>query len=373
VVQVIVVGGGIAGVSAAHELAEHADVVLLEREDQLAHHTTGRSAAAYLETYGSPTVRRLTIASRGFFTDPPAELESPELLSPRPLLWIGSEARRPVLEAMATAGQALVPSVRMIDAEEARSWCPVLRPEHAAAAMLEPDAMDIDVAALHQAYVRGARRRDTEIVRSSPVTGLRRDGDGWVVSTPSGSWRGDVVVDAAGAWADEVAAMAGIPPVGLQPLRRTAFTCPTPGDLDVRGWPLVADVDDRFYFKPEGPQLLCSLADERPSPPCDAQPDEADVALAIERINDATTLGLRHVRRAWAGLRSFVADRTPVVGMDGDAPGFCWLAGQGGYGIQTAPAMARATAAFVLDGRLPDDLVEMGVTEDDLSPSRCRP
>jgi D-arginine dehydrogenase len=372
-VDVIVVGGGIAGVSAAYELAAHADVVLLEQEDQLAHHTTGRSAAAYLETYGSPTVRRLTIASRGFFTDPPRELESPELLSPRPLLWIGPEARRSVLETMAAAGQALVPSVRLIDAEETRSLCPVLRPEHAAVAMLEPEAMDIDVAALHQAYVRGARRRGGEIMRSTPVTDLRRDGDGWVVNTPSGSVRGDVVVNAAGAWADEVAAMAGARSSGLQPLRRTAFTCPAPEGVDVRAWPLVADVDDRFYFKPEGPQLLCSLADETPSPPCDARPEEADVALAIERINEATTLGLRHVRRAWAGLRCFVADRTPVVGMDPDAPGFCWLAGQGGYGIQTAPAMGRATAALVLDRRLPDDLLAEGVTEADLSPARCRP
>ena len=370
--DVIVVGGGIAGVSVAYELSARANVVLLEREEQLAHHTTGRSAAAYLETYGSPTVRRLTIASRRFFTEPPGELESPELLAPRPLLWIGREARRHVLEAMATAGQALVPSVRLIGADEAHSWCPVLRPEHAAVAMLEPEAMDIDVAALHQVYVRGARRQGGEIVRSSPVTGVRRDGDGWVVSTPSKSLRGDVIVSAAGAWADDVAAMAGVRAIGLQPLRRTAFTCPAPDGVDVRDWPLVADVDDRFYFKPEGPQLLCSPADETPSPPCDAQPEQADVALAIERINEATTLGLRRVRRAWAGLRSFVADRTPVVGMDPDAPGFCWLAGQGGYGIQTAPAMARATAGLVLDRRLPDDLLAMGISEADLSPARCR-
>jgi D-arginine dehydrogenase len=372
-VDVIVVGGGIAGVSAAYELAPHAHVALLEREPQLAHHTTGRSAAAYLETYGSPTVRRLTIASRAFFSDPPIELDSPELLAPRPLLWIGSDARRPVLEAMAAAGRALVPSVRMIDSEEARTWCPVLRPEHAAAAMLEPEAKDIDVAALHQAYVRGVRQRGGEIMRSSEVIGLRRHDGGWLVDTKSASLRADVVVNAAGAWADELAAMAGIRPIGLQPLRRTAFTCPAPDGVDVRSWPLVADVDDRFYFKPEGPQLLCSLADETPSPPCDAQPEQADVALAIERINEATTLELRHVRRAWAGLRSFVADRTPVVGIDPDVPGFCWLAGQGGYGIQTAPAMARATAQLVLDGRLPDDLVEAGVTEADLSPARCRP
>ncbi len=369
----IVVGGGIAGVSAAYELAAHADVVLLEREEQLAHHTTGRSAAAYLETYGSPTVRRLTIASRGFFSEPPAELESPELLSPRPLLWIGPESRRPVLETLATAGQALVPSVRLIDADEARALCPVLRPEFAAVAMLEPDAMDIDVAALHQAYVRGLRQRGgddhpvrpchrrcvvTATVGSSPRRRRRCGPTSWSTPPVHGPtrWRRWPACDRS----------------ACNRLRRTAFTCPAPEGIDVRAWPLVADVDDRFYFKPEGPQLLCSLADETPSPPCDAQPDEVDVALAIERINEATTLDLRHVRRAWAGLRSFVADRTPVVGMDPEVAGFCWLAGQGGYGIQTAPGMARATAGLVLEGRLPEDLRAMGVTEADLSPQRCR-
>ena len=366
------VGGGIAGVSAAYELSAGAQVVLVEQEEQLAHHTTGRSAAAYLETYGGPTVRRLTIASRVFFTEPPPELDCPRLLSPRPLLWTGPESRRSALEALAAAGQALVPSVRLIGVDEARSLCPVLRPEHAAVAMVEPDAMDIDVAALHQAYVRGARQRGCEVLRSSPVTGLSRDRDGWVVRTPTTTVRGDVVVNAAGAWADEVAALAGIAPIGLQPLRRTAFTCPAPDGVDVRAWPLVADVDDRFYFKPEGPQLLCSLADETPSEPCDAQPEQADVALAIARINEATTLELRHVRRAWAGLRSFVADRIPVVGMDPDVRGFCWLAGQGGYGIQTAPAMARVTAGLVLDGVLPEDLLAMGIDEADLSAARCR-
>jgi D-arginine dehydrogenase len=194
----------------------------------------------------------------------------------------------------------------------------------------------------------------------------------WVVTTPSEVYETDVVVNAAGAWCDEIAALAGVRPIGLRPLRRTAFTCPAPDGVDVRSWPLVADIDDRFYFKPEGPQLLCSLADETPSPPCDAVAEPVDVALAIERINEATTLDLRHVRRAWAGLRSFVADRTPVVGFDPEAPGFCWLAGQGGYGIQTAPAMARAAAGLVVDRRLPDDLIELGVTAEGLSPARCR-
>ncbi|HEY2815218.1 MAG TPA: FAD-binding oxidoreductase [Acidimicrobiales bacterium] len=368
--DVIVVGGGIAGISAAYELAAHASCVLLEREDQLTHHTTGRSAAAYLETYGNATVRRLTIASRSFFESPPAELDATDLLSPRGLLWIGTRERVAALRAIAENGAALVPSVRLVTTDEARSLCPALHPAYAAAAVFEPDASDIDVAALHQAYVRGFRARGGEIVRSSPVTALDRDGDAWTVVSGGSTRRADVVVDAAGAWADEVAGLAGARLLGLQPLRRTAFTCPAPAAVDVRTWPLVADVDDRFYFKPEGPQLLCSLADETPSPPCDAQPEEADVALALERINDATDLGLRHVQRAWAGLRSFVPDRTPVVGRDPEMPGLCWLAGQGGYGIQTAPAMARAVASLVLDGRLPDDLVAVGVSEADLSPAR---
>ena len=359
----VVIGGGIAGVSVAHELAAHMDVVLLEQEEQLAHHTTGRSAAAYLETYGPPAVRRLTLASRSFLGP---------LLSPRPLLWIGARERADELRAAAEVGRALVPSVQLIDATAASELCPALGASQAPVAVLEPDAMDIDVAALHQTYVRGMRGLSGEIHRSSPVIALARSGDTWTVTTPSDVFETEVVVNAAGAWCDEVATLAGVPPIGLQPLRRTAFTCPAPEGHDVRAWPLVADIDDRFYFKPEGSQLLCSLADETPSPPCDAVAEPLDVALAIERINAATTLELRHVRRAWAGLRSFVADRNPVVGLDPEAPGFCWLAGQGGYGIQTAPAMARAAAGLVVDRRLPDDLIRLGITAADLSPARCR-
>lgn len=359
----VVIGGGIAGASVAHELAERTSVELLEREPQLAHHTTGRSAAAYLETYGPTAVRRLTLASRAFLEP---------FLSSRPLLWIGAADRAGALADAADAGRSLVASVRLIDFDAALARCPVLRPILADVAVLEPDAMDIDVAALHQTYVQGMRARGGEIRRSSPVIAMERQGDAWIVTTPTDTHEADVVVNAAGAWCDEIAALAGVAPIGLRPLRRTAFTCPAPDGVDVRSWPLVADIDDRFYFKPEGPQLLCSLADETLSPPCDATPEPLDVALAIERINESTTLELRHVRRAWAGLRSFVADRTPVVGFDAGAPGFFWLAGQGGYGIQTAPALARAAAGLALDGRLPDDLIELGITAGELSPERCQ-
>jgi len=363
-VTAVVIGGGIAGVSVAHELAAHTDVVLLEREDQLAHHTTGRSAAAYLETYGGPVVRRLTVASR-------ASLEP--FLSPRPLLWTGGPERSDALTAIAEAGRALVPSVRVIDFDEAHSLCPVLvRERHSATAVLEPDAMDIDVAALHQSYVQGLRSRGGQIHRNAPVIAIERLGTRWRVITPAEDFYVDLVVNAAGAWCDEIAALAGVRRIGLQPLRRTAFTCAATDDIDVRSWPLVADVDDGYYFKPEGPQLLCSLADESPSRPCDARPEEVDVALAIERINDATTLGLRHVRRAWAGLRTFAPDRSLVIGVDPEARGFCWLAGQGGYGIQTAPAAARAATGLVIEDRLPADVLALGVSADQLSPARLR-
>jgi D-arginine dehydrogenase len=363
VTDAVVIGGGIAGVSVAYELAAHIDVVLVEQEQQLAHHTTGRSAAAYLETYGSPTVRRLTLASRSFLAP---------MLTPRPLLWIGAPSSVDEIVAATEAGRSLVPSVQLVTLADAIEMCPVVRPVHADVAMLEPDAMDIDVAAAHQAFVQGMRARGGEIRRSAAVIGLAPSRDTWTITTPSEVFEAAIVVNAAGAWCDEIAGLGGVPTIGLQPLRRTAFTCPAPADVDVRSWPLVADIDDRFYFKPEGQQLLCSLADETPSPPCDAVAEPLDVALAIERINDATTLDLRHVRRAWAGLRSFVADRTPVVGIDPAAPGFCWLAGQGGYGIQTAPAMARAAAGLVIDQQLPDDLLALGITAGDLSPDRCR-
>jgi D-arginine dehydrogenase len=262
-------------------------------------------------------------------------------------LWIAATGRRARLVELGEESRALVPSVRLVEADEVRRWCPVLRPAFAGAGLLEPDAMEIDVAALHQWYVQGLRARGASIVTGAAVTALRRT-DRWSVSTPAALVEADVVVDAAGAWGDAVATLAGVRPLGLRPLRRTAFIATLAPGVDARDWPLVADVDEGFYFKPEGPHLLCSLADETPSPPCDAKPDEADVALALDHINAATTLDLRHVRAAWAGLRTFSPDRVPVVGRDPDVPTFVWLVGQGGFGIQTAPALARACADAAL-------------------------
>lgn len=374
-VRVVVVGGGIAGVGVAAMLAAEpgVEVVLLEAEPTLARHTTGRSAAQFLETYGGPVNQRLTIASRGFFTAPPAGFAEAPLLTRRPMLQVGGPDAVAELTDLVEAAQAVVPTVRLVDEAEARSICPAIRAGAVAAGMFEPDAHDIDVPSLHQGFVRMLRRAGGTIRTSAPVTSLRRDGSVWRVGTAGAAvdadvLEADVVVVAAGAWADRVGALAGADPIGLVPMRRTAFTIPAPAGSEA--WPLLYNLgEDEFYVKPEpGGQLLCSLADETPSEPCDARPEEADVALALDRIARVTTLDVRHVRTTWAGLRSFVGDRGPVLGPDPSLPGLFWSAGQGGTGIQTAPAAASCLAALVLGRPLPPEVAALGLTAADLAP-----
>lgn len=339
-----------AGVSVAAALAPHLDVVLLEAETELAHHTTGRSAAAFLQSYGSPENRALTTASR-VLIDEIARADGTRLLDPRPLLWVARADQTEHLTQLCAA----VPTLERLDGREAQRLAPVLRPGHVAVAALEAGAQDIDVMALHQHYVRAARRHGVEIVRGARVTGAVRRGSSWSLTTPDRTFAAAVVVDAAGAWADVVARVLGAPPVGLAPLRRTVAIARTAAAVDP-AMPLVADVDERFYFKPEGPNVLVSPADETPSEPCDARPDEVDVALALDRVNAATTLGLRSVASAWAGLRTFAPDRNSVVGPDPHVDGLVWCAGQGGYGIQSAPAVAAVVAHLVAGAPLPNGL-----------------
>jgi D-arginine dehydrogenase len=322
-VDVLVIGGGIAGVSIAYELAAHAGVVLVEAEPELARHTTGRSAAIYAPSYGGPVVRELTVASGPLFGD--------GILTPHPTLWIAVDD-----EGAEHLGEI---EAEPITPARAVELCPILRLPRAAA--IDRSAMDIDVMALHARYVRGLKERGGEIRSNTRVTELRRDGDGWVAN----GIHANTVVNAAGAWVDQLAELAGVPTIGLQPKRRTLALVRADADP---AWPLVGDAAERFYFRAESGHLLISPADETPSEPCDAKPADLDVAIAIERINDATTLGLRSVHTAWAGLRSFVADREPVVGAWPDHPGFVFFAGQGGYGIQMAPALARTGADIVL-------------------------
>ena len=332
--EVVVIGGGIAGVSAAAELSHHRSVVLLEREETLAYHTTGRSAALFFGSYGHPDTLPLTRRSLEWFNDPP-HVDHP-VLTPRGAMTLVFEGELPDLEG----GIPITP-------EEAAERVPALHSEMLVGAVWEPDAADMDVAAIHQAYVRQLRSNGGTIVTSSEVTDLT-PASPWRIVTPEGVWEADHVVNAAGAWGDEIARLARLQPVGLIPKRRTAFMVTAPPDSG--HWPLVTDADHSFYFKPDGTQLLCSPADETPSEPVDARPEDIDIALAIERINDVTKLGIRAIRSSWAGLRTFAPDDSMVIGPDPDEPTFHWLVGQGGTGIQTAPAAASLLTDLLIAG-----------------------
>ena len=363
----LIIGGGIAGAGIGYHLAQSARVAVIERESFPGYHTTGRSAALFAETYGNATVRALTRASRPFFEQPPDKFTEHKLLTPRGALFIARADQLAALEAQRQITPGAPPT---LDSGAARRLVPVLRADYVAAALFDGDLMDIDVAALHQGFLRGAKARGAALVTDAAVRSLRRGAATWRVETSAGPFEAAVVIDAAGAWAELVGAMAGARRIGLAPLRRTAMVVDPPAGMTVDRWPFVIDVDEKFYFKPDAGKLLVSPADETPSPPCDAQPEEIDVALGIERVQAAAELPVRRILRSWAGLRSFVADRSPVVGFDAAAPGFFWLAGQGGYGIQTAPALSRLAAALARGEAVPPELGAMGVTASTVSPSR---
>jgi D-arginine dehydrogenase len=364
-VEVVVVGGGMAGVSVAALLAVDRSVLLLEAEPQLAYHTTGRSAAVFLEGYGGPQVRALTRASRPLYEAvPDRDPDATPLLTPATRLLVADAAGVADLADMV----AEVPSLQRLPPAEARRYCPALAPGYLAAAAVETDACHIDVPGLHQHYLRTGRRRGLAVRTGARVLAGQRSGGTWRLETTAGPVQAPVVVNAAGAWADRVATALGARPLGLTPLRRTVAVLPVP-DVDP-GWPLVDDVAETFYFRPEGSGLLISLADETPSEPIDARPEEVDVARAIENVRAATTLQLRSVSASWAGLRTFAPDRVPVAGWDPEVPGLVWLAGQGGFGIQTAPALALLAASVIRGEPIPATLQAEGVDPAALSPAR---
>jgi D-arginine dehydrogenase len=376
-VDIAIVGGGIAGMSVAAELSRDPSlrIAVLEQETQLAYHASGRSAAAFLETYGGPDIRALTRASRPLFDPDDLDGADPDgagysdgsgeaLLTSRPLLWVASRDHVDELAELVRAE----PLLRPIDAARARALCPALRADWVVAGAVEDGARDLDVAGLFDRYRRRAVRADVAVRTGARVRRARRDGHTWRVETDGETIDAGVLVNAAGAWADEVARACGLAARGLGPLRRTVAVVSC-GAAD-RSWPLVADVAEGFYFRPEGAGLLVSPADETPSQPCDARAAYEDVALALDRANEATTLGLRHVTASWAGLRTFAPDRNPVVGYDPDEAGFFWLAGQGGYGMQTAPAMAVLAAALIRGDGAPAALLAEGLDPSRLEPGR---
>jgi D-arginine dehydrogenase len=368
----IVLGAGIAGASAGYFLAARGRVLLLEREAAPGYHSTGRSAALYTEAYGNAAIRALTVASGPFYRAPPPGFAETPLLSPRGVMMVASAANEPHFAEAVAAGQRFVPTLRVLTRAEALGLCPVLRADAVAHAFLEPDAMDMDVHAIHQGFLRGLKAQGGTIVSDAPAQGIMRKDGLWQVETPAGRFAAPILVNAAGAWADAVAALAGVAPLGIAPRRRTVLIATAPPDLDIARWPLVADVGESFYFKPEAGRLLISPADETPVAASDVQPEEIDVAEAVQRVEAATTLRVARVLRKWAGLRSFAPDRSLVLGPDPAAPHFVWAAGQGGYGIQTAAAAGRSLAALAVGDPLPDDLAALGLEARDVLPDRLR-
>jgi D-arginine dehydrogenase len=344
--DIIVIGAGIAGASAAAELARTHRVVMLERENAPGYHSTGRSAALFSEIYGNEVVRALSRASRPFFFDPPKDFPARTLVKKRGSLHIASEGQRATLDAFAD-NPDVKGAVSRVSQEKALALCPILRPEAAVAAVMEQAASDVDVHALHDGYLRQFRHAGGTLVTDAGVTALSCRNKTWSAATKAGTFSAPIVINAGGAWADEIAKLAGAGPQHIEPRRRTALLIEVPETKAFDSWPMVIDIDESFYMKPDAGLLLVSPADETPVEACDVQPEELDIAVAIDRLERATTLKVARVRKKWAGLRSFSPMRTPVIGFDPEREGFFWLAGQGGYGIQTAPAIAALVAGVI--------------------------
>lgn len=342
--DILVIGAGIAGASAAAELAATARVVMLEMEQQPGYHATGRSAAYFAAAYGKKVVRDFTACCEGFFLRPPDGFTELELIRPRDSMFFGRPDQEGRIQALHQDNPALV----RIDSEQVRGRVPVFAEGYLGDGLWERRGGDLDVDAILQGYIRLFRRRGGVLHNAHRVTALHRADGVWRVSAAGTTFAAPVVVNAAGAWADRVASAAGLPPLGIRPLRRTALTVAAPAGMDIREWPNMIDADEDFYFKPEAGHILISPADETPSEPCDAQPDDLDVAVGVDRFERATGLDIRRVITRWAGLRTFAPDRVFVSGFDPRSEGFYWLAGQGGYGIQSAPAMAQLTRFLVL-------------------------
>jgi len=369
-VDVCIIGGGIAGASVACFLAPHARVALLEREPHVAYHSSGRSAALYAPNYCTELVQRLTLAGKPFLSTPPAGFTDAPLLRDRGYLMIGREAQRAALLQYESEARAAGLETARLTLPEARRLVPVLRPGAADWALLDPNAWDLDVELLLQGYLRGARARGATVTIAREVETIEHAGGSWRISGPGFELRARIVVNAAGAWADEVAGRAGLAPLGLVPHRRTAFIFDPPEGATVANWPMVADAEERYYFKPDAGRLLGSLAEENPSPPVDAQPEDLDVATAVDRIEQVVDFTVTRVRRSWTGLRVFGRDRDPVSGFDAQAPGFYWHAGLGGVGIQTSPALGEYAAAMIAGGKPPAWFEERGLRTARLAPRR---
>lgn len=336
--------------SAAAELASDASVTVLETEQQPGYHASGRSAAYFAAAYGKKIVRDVTACCETFLRNPPEGFTEVEIFRPRDCMFFGREDQMDTLQAM----QQDNPRLQFIDSQAVCDRVPALSPDYIHGALWDKKGGDLEVDALLQGYFRQFRRRGGQFRPGHEVSQLERSRGSWTVTAGAEKFEAPVIVNAAGAWVGKIAELAGLDSLGLQPLRRTALTIDPPEGMDIRDWPEMVDADEAFYFKPDAGQLMISPADETPSPPCDAQPEDLDVAMGVYRFEQATGLDIRRVNHSWAGLRTFAPDRLFVAGFDPRTEGFCWLAGQGGFGVQSSPAMARL-ARYLVTGTKPED------------------
>jgi D-arginine dehydrogenase len=358
--DIIVIGAGIAGASVAAHLAETHRTAIVEMEERPGFHTTGRSAAAYEPNYGPAPIKALTRAARGHF-------ENGGYLTPRETVFFMPDGQEQAFAELMAAQQGM----HEIPVAEARAKFPLLREGYARRAVLDAGTADIDVDLLHQSYLKLFRQRGGQLLCSHGVVGLEKS-DGWKVTAGENILRAPIIVDAAGAWGDKIAALAGKKPVGLQPKRRSMAVVPLPDHPGAMNWPLVGDVGETWYCKPQSGKLIVSPADATPVDPHDAYADDMTLAEGIDRFQQAVDYEVTRVERTWGGLRSFVPDGNPVVGYDSEQDGFFWLIGQGGYGIQSSPALSRLAAALVRGEQPPSDIMDEGLVLGDISPDRFR-
>lgn len=368
----MVVGAGISGTAIACELANHGRVILVEAEAAPGYHATGRSAALFTPHQGTPLVQAINRASAAFFAKPPAGFTEHSLVTQRGGLTIAEPGQEHLLQGL-LALSAPGREVYSIDAETALTLAPILRAERVGAAVHEPGVSDIDVAALHQGYLRGLKQRGGTLVCGQRITAFEHKGGIWTARTQDAQFQARIIINAAGAWADHVAAFAGVRPIGLVPKRRTAIIVEGLHGTDTRAMPTVDFAATDAYFKPDGGRIMASLGDQDPVEAQDIRPDEWEIAVLADWLQRETKLPVRRIGHTWAGLRSFVPDDSPVVGFDDAVPDFFWLAAQGGYGIMMAPTLGRAAAALVLHQDLPSDLAVQGVTAADISRLRLMP
>ena len=370
--DIIVIGGGIAGASAAASLAPLGRLLLIEREDSYGYHTTGRSAAMFTPTYGNAVIRAITAASRGFYYHPPDGFADHPLVSQRPTLTVALPDDWSMLQAQFDDFRRTSPEIELLDEASIRAQAPFMQPGRFAGAVIDPITADIDVNGIHFGFLAEARRAGAKTRPGVEVLSGTWHGQHWHLQTSAGDIEAGLVVNAAGAWGDVIAQRLGVRPLGLEPKRRSAFTFAPPAGANIDRWPMVIDAAETYYVKPDAGMILGSPCDATPSAPMDAWPDDMDVAEGAARIEAATIFQISRLAHSWAGLRTFAPDKTPVVGRDPMVPGFVWFVGQGGYGIQTAPAMSRIIASLIAHDQLPTDVADFGVDKASLSVARFR-